>query len=124
MSLTPETVTIQVSAVVGDGSGGKVTTWTNVTAGAPSGGWQASRNFYRRTSQQLIDEGTHAAQGPGVTVKTKCYFTFQGPPESAQAFPLLIRDKNRIIGGDGIAYRILHIRQYDESLQVDCEAFD
>lgn len=124
MSLTPETVTIQVATRTGDGAGGKTSTWADVTAGAPSGGWRADRNFYRRVSQDMIDEGTHAAQGPGATVKTKCYFTFQGPPESTQAFPALIRDKNRIIGGDGIAYRILHIRQYDESLQVDCEAFD
>lgn len=122
MSLTPEAVTIQRATTVGDGSGGKIASWTAVSA--PVGGWQASRNFYRKVSQDLIDQGSHAAQGPGVTVKVKCYFTFQGPPESSQAFPKLTRDKNRIIGGDGVAYRILHIRQYDESLQADCEAFD
>jgi hypothetical protein len=114
MSLTPETVIIQKATTAGDGSGGKATTW-------PASGktWSATRNFYRKPSLQLIDEGTHAAEGPGVTVKTKCFFTFEGPP-----FPTLARDKYRIVGGDGVAYRVLHIRQYDDTLQVDCEAFD
>jgi hypothetical protein len=114
MSLTPETVIIQKATVAGDGSGGKANTWP-----ATGNLWQATRNFYRKPSQDLIDEGTHAGQGPGVTVKTKCFFTFEGPQ-----FPVLLRDKYRIVGGDGVAYRILHVRQYDDTLQVDCEAFD
>jgi hypothetical protein len=118
MSLTPETVIIQKATTVGDGAGGKTTTWV-AAPGVPVGGWLATRNFYRKTSQQLIDEGTHAAEGPGVTVKTKCFFTFEGPP-----FPTLVRDKYRVVGGDAVTYRILHIRQYDDTLQVDCEAFD
>lgn len=120
MSLDPETVIIQRATITGDDGGGEEETWAPV--GSPPGGWQATRNFYRKTSQVLIDEGQRQpSQGPGVTVKTTCFFTFDTEEQRA---PAVARDQYRIIGGDGVAYRILHVRVYDDNIQVDCEAFD
>lgn len=111
MSLEPELVSIQHVVRTGDGGGGKTPAWASLPRQ-----YAATRNYYRRTSLMQLEQGAHNAEGPGLLTDGKQFFTFEEAP-----FPAVSRG-NHIVAADGSIWNVLFARQYDDTLQVDCES--
>lgn len=112
MSLDTEVVTIQRMRRVKDVAGGETETPVTVWTGA------GYRNFYRRTSELRLEQGDHNAQGPGIAVDTKQFYTFEA------AVPVVMARDN-ILSPDGTKWLVLFVRDYTDedaiNVQVDVE---
>jgi hypothetical protein len=113
MSFTPQTITIKSPTRTGDTSGGKVPTYASVWTGS------ACLHLYssRGQSEMREESGTHNAAGPGVLTVKRNYFAFTPPklPPAAVA-----RDWH-IIDSGGVTWRVLFVRVYGWSTQIDAE---
>ena len=112
MSLQVETVTIQRMSLTRDAAGGAtqvpVTVWTG----------SGYRNFYRRQSELRLEEGTHNSEGPGISVDTHQFYTFEAAVPS-------VMPRDTIISPDGTSWLVLFVRDYSDAfainVQVDVE---
>ena len=109
MSSAPEQVEILQSSRTGDGSGGKTEVFTPIWTGL------ATQNFYSKQSEFRLEQSTHAADGPGVQTRILKLWVFELP------FPPTIARDYRIQDAAGNKWRVLFVRTYDDTLQIDSE---
>ena len=110
MSLTPIPITIQRETRTGTGSGSKVSIWATV------GTALATMNYYRKTSVERFEEATHNSEGPGVQTQTRRLFVLEAP-----YLDTCIRTNDRVVIGNGTAFKVFFVRVYDGEIQVDTE---
>ncbi len=119
MSLIPETITIKRPTKSGDGAGGKTSTLTIL------GTAEGTRNFYSSKRGTRQEDSTGGAQGPGVSTQQLRLFTFRRPfVESVEGIVEEIEPDFQLQTDDGLLHKVLTVRPYDLTLQVDTEVFN
>ena len=113
MSLLSESVTVLKPTRVTDGSGGKTETFTAIWTGT------GTQNFYTKTSLERLEQSTHSAQGPGVLTRTLKLWTFEAP--GFPPFSATTGRDYRIKDSGGAQWRVLYVRTYEMTMQVDTE---
>lgn len=113
MGLEPITVLIQQEMRVGTGGGGKAVTYVTSVSGL-----LATKNFYAQQSNVRIEDVGNAG-GPGVVTQTLSFFTFH-IEDYPGGWPSVQREW-RIVEADGTAWKVLYVRTYEDTMQVDCE---
>lgn len=110
MSLKVQWISILRERRLGDGAGGKTVVLFSLRQR-----YRVTVNRRRSARYDLrLEQSAHNLQGPGVETATRRVVCFRRP------FPQLLHD-DRLVTEDGTTYTVHTLRQYDWSLQVDCE---
>jgi hypothetical protein len=111
MSLVAITVDIARQQGDLDAYGGKSDAWTTKYSDLP-----ALFNYPARVAVSRYESGPGGASGPGVTTRTTGIIVFEPIPANTT---ILVNDRVSIDGGD--KYKVIGVRTYEYTLQLDVE---